>query len=251
MDKLPTERVIQFEGAVNVRDLGGIRTSHGRSTRFGVIYRGDELSGLTASDLFRFESLGIRSVIDLRGDEERTGAPDRFPSNVKPEVLLRGFMPQGSIVMMEGVNKLGADAAQAAQLMRANYARIPFDHVREFRDIMHFIIDYARAPHFVHCSFGKDRTGIVAAFILRALGVHIDDVVADFEMTKVDMEDLDLFDASARPDAIEAVMAAPAEYLLASLDAIDVRHGNFSNYLEQALDFGPPERGALASLLLE
>jgi protein-tyrosine phosphatase len=251
MSRSARERVIQFEGAVNVRDLGGINTLNGRTTRFGVIYRGDGLAGLTDSDLVSFNSLSIRSVIDLRGDDERERAPDRFPIGSKPEVLLRGFMPQGSLVMMEGVNKLGADAAAAAQLMRTNYARIPFEHTREFRDIMHFIIDHAKAPHFVHCSFGKDRTGIVAAFILRALDVHIDDVVADFEMTKVDMQALDLFDACARQDAVEAIMAAPAEYVLACLDAIDTRYGDFNAYLDQALDFGQTERDALASLLLE
>jgi protein tyrosine/serine phosphatase len=46
-------------------------------------------------------------------------------------------------------------------------------------------------------------------------------------------------------------MAAPAEYVLACLDAIDTRYGDFNAYLDQALDFGQTERDALASLLLE
>jgi protein tyrosine/serine phosphatase len=74
--------------------------------------------------------------------------------------------------------------------------------------------------------------------------------VVDFEMTKVDMGILKVFDPRAKPDAIEAIMAAPAGYLLASLNAIDERYGEFNSYLDQGLKFGPKERQRLAGLML-
>ncbi|MFT4563795.1 MAG: protein-tyrosine phosphatase [Gammaproteobacteria bacterium] len=250
MNEQLTDRIVRFDGAVNVRDLGGIPVGDGASTRFGVIYRGDGLVGLSDEDLVRFSALGIRSIVDLRGEEERTKAPDRLPVYDPPETYARGFLPQGSIEMFHGVNELGADGAAAFELMRSNYARIPFEHTAEFSDVLHFLLDHDRKPHFIHCSFGKDRTGLVAAFVLLALGVSLDEVVVDFEMTKVEMENLNIFDPRAKPDAIEAIMAAPAEYLLASLDAIDARYGEFNRYLDDALKFGPQERQRLVELML-
>jgi protein-tyrosine phosphatase len=251
VNKRVVDRVIHFDGAENVRDLGGLPTSSGAKTRFGVIYRGSGLARLTDADVENFSGLGVRSIIDLRSDEEREGAPDRLPSRRPPEVFRRRITPQGSIEMMDAVNKKGAGAAAAFELMRSNYARIPFGHSAEFTDIMHFLIEHGRAPHFVHCSYGKDRTGIVVAFILRALGVSVTDVVIDFEMTKAEFIAPDLFDPAARADAIAAIMAAPADYILASLEAIDSRHGDFSAYLKDVLNFGPTEQKALATMLLE
>ncbi|MDA0820853.1 MAG: tyrosine-protein phosphatase [Proteobacteria bacterium] len=245
-----TERAVRFEGAVNVRDLGGIPVGNRAITRFGVIYRGDGLVGLSDADLERFSALGIRSIVDLRSEDERAKAPDRLPLHEPPEIHACGFLPQGSIEMFHGVNELGADGAAAFELMRSNYARIPFEHTAEFSEVLHFLLEHERMPHFIHCSFGKDRTGLVAAFILLALGVSVEEVVVDFEMTKVAMDNLDIFDPRAKPDAIEAIMAAPAGYLLASLNAIDEHYGEFNGYLSRALKFGPQERQRLAELML-
>ncbi|MFT5415933.1 MAG: protein-tyrosine phosphatase [Gammaproteobacteria bacterium] len=250
MNEQRIDRTVRFDGAVNVRDLGGIPVADGATTRFGVIYRGDGLVGLSDQDLERFSALGIRSIVDLRSEDERAKAPDRLPVHEPPEVYARGFLPQGSIEMFHGVNELGADGAAAYELMRSNYARIPFEHTAEFSDVLHYLLESDRQPHFIHCSFGKDRTGLVAAFVLLALGVSVEEVVVDFEMTKVDMGILKVFYPRAKPEAIEAIMAAPAGYLLASLNAIDERYGEFNSYLDLGLKFGPKERQRLAGLML-
>ncbi len=243
-------RQITFDGAKNVRDLGGLPVAGGGATRFGVIYRGDGLSRLSDADVKRLADLGIRSVVDLRYDEERERAPDRFSATHTPKIFCRGFLPRGSVELFKAVNDHGADERTAFELMRTNYARIPFEHAPEFRDVMHYLVSPGAAPHLVHCTSGKDRTGIVVAFVLRALGVQVDDIVTDYEMSNGDFQPVDIFAPTARADAIAVVMAARAEYILASLDAIDARHGSFDRYLEVELGFGRDDRETLAHLML-
>src|SRR3954453_19253311 len=64
-------RWIQLDGAVNMRDLGGLRTTDGRTTRFGRVLRSDNLQDLTPADVRRLVGdLALRHVIDLRSDAE-------------------------------------------------------------------------------------------------------------------------------------------------------------------------------------
>lgn len=251
MSTASDRRNLRFEGAKNVRDLGGLPTADGRRTRHGVIFRADGLSRLTAADVERLAGLGLRTIIDLRYDAERAKAPDRVPAGRPPAFFHRGFMPQGSIEMFRGVNERRCDAGEAFELMRTNYGRIPFEHTAELGDALHHLLEPERAPHLIHCTSGKDRTGILVAFVLRALDVPVAQVVADYELSNIEHQPVDAFAPDARPEAVAVVMAARAEYLLATLDAIDARCGSFTAYAEDYLRFGAGERARLAALMLE
>lgn len=251
MNDSTSDRVIRFEGAKNVRDLGGLSTVSGARTRYGSVYRSDGLSRLTDGDLEVLASLEIHSIIDLRYEEERERAPDRLPPDHSFEVFVRGFLPKGSLEMFDGVNNRGADADAAFKLMRSNYARIPYEHAAEFKDVMHHVIQPSAAPHLIHCTSGKDRTGIVAAFILLAVGVSIAEVVADYELSNGEWQPVDVFGPKANPEAVDMVMSARTEYIVAAIEAIDCQSGSFDAYLRDYLAFEAPERGRLRTLMLE
>jgi len=244
------QRILRFDGARNVRDLGGLPTRHGGTTRYGVLFRADGLSRLSDADLGRLDELRLRTVIDLRHDEERERAPDRLPSGNPPRVFSRGFYPKGTDALFHAVNIRGVGADEAAALMCANYAVMPFEHAAEFSDVMHHIISAGSAPHLFHCASGKDRTGLLAAFVLLALEVSREAVFEDYLLSNGDWQPIDLFGGKASREAIAAVMAAPSSYLESALDAIDARYGSFEEYLSQSLGFGKAERAALASLML-
>ncbi|MEQ8661959.1 MAG: tyrosine-protein phosphatase [Gammaproteobacteria bacterium] len=250
MNHTPNARFIHFEGARNVRDLGGLAAADG-VVRRRRLYRADGLSRLTERDLETFAGLGVRTIVDLRYDEERTRAPDRLPAGQDVRVVNRGFLPQGSLEMFEGVNRRRCDAAEAFELMRRNYARIPFEHAAEFADVLHELLTPDAAAHLVHCTSGKDRTGIAIALALRALGVSVADVVADYELSNLEHQPVDVFEGNAQPEAVAVIMAARPEYLLASLEAIDHEYGSIERYLERALGFGATERRALAASLID
>jgi protein-tyrosine phosphatase len=244
-------RILEFDGPRNVRDLGGLSTGDGRTTRFGVLYRADGLSRLSDRDLERLAALGLRTIIDLRYDEERARAPDRLPTVSPPALLHCGFMPQGSVEMFKGVNDRRCSAEEAFDLMRRNYARIPFEHTAEFGAAMHHLLEPDHAPQLIHCTSGKDRTGILVALILRALDVPQDEVVTDYALSNVEHQPVDAFSRHAQPGAIEIVMAAHPDYIRASLTAIEERCGSFETYAEDYLRFGARERERLAALMLE
>src|SRR5690348_727988 len=64
-------RWIPLDGAVNVRDLGGLPTATGHTTRFGRVLRSDNLQGLSPADVATLTGeLSLTDVIDLRSDAE-------------------------------------------------------------------------------------------------------------------------------------------------------------------------------------
>ena len=174
------QRILRFDGARNVRDLGGLPTRHGATSRFGVGLRADGLSRLSEQDLTRLAALRLRTIIDLSYDEERERAPDRVSADNPPGFYFRGFYPKGTDALFHAVNIRGVGAEEAAALMCANYARMPFEHVAEFRDVMHHIISPDSAPHLVHCTSSKDRTGLPDHRRASARAPRLDDVGATF-----------------------------------------------------------------------
>ena len=127
---------------------------------------------------------------------------------------------------------------------------MPFNHARSFAEVMQRVVTPDTAPHLIHCTSGKDRTGLAAAFLLLSLGVPRDAVIADYELSNGDWQPIELFTPTARADAIAAVMAAHADYLLAALNAIDERCGSFDAYLDDVLGFDHHARATLAELML-
>ena len=85
------KRVVHFEGAKNVRDLGGHPARSGAFTQYGRVFRGDGLSRLTDLDLTVLANLNSGWIIDLRDAAEIERAPDRLPVENPPKYSVLGF----------------------------------------------------------------------------------------------------------------------------------------------------------------
>jgi len=156
-----TPRWIHVEGATNVRDLGGWPLADGNGmVRQGLIYRGSELNiRLPVGDdslAYMKNELGIRTDLDFRGSSE-TASPALDEANV--DWVNIPIDPYGSI----------AEESMA----------------EPYRAIFEVLATADRYPIYLHCVGGADRAGTVALLINGLLGVSIDDLITDYELTSL------------------------------------------------------------------
>ena len=217
----PPDRWVPLGGALNFRDIGGYLTTTGARVRWRRIFRSDALDDLTGGDrAVLTERLGLRTVLDLRCDVEGT-----------PGALWAAGRIELPLVDVENAHVLFASAA-ALEDVYLNILRTRADAMRL---AVQAIVE-AEHPLVVHCTAGKDRTGLVAAVLLGALGVGDDDIVRDYALTATVLPDL-LARLRRRPGVVlppHAELAGP-EAMRAVLRALRQAHGSMLGYV---LDIG-------------
>ena len=223
------DRHVPLDGGSNMRDLGGLPLKGGGNVRRGVVYRSAGLHELTPGDGEKLVSLGIRSVVDLRSERERTFAPSRLPDS-----LLVVAPGDGNAGMVPGHRRRPdpVTEADARRMMREGNRTYPERLAAAVSATFSAIAETEGALLF-HCTAGKDRTGFVAATILLSAGVDREAVVEDYLMTN------EIWDRKSAPAmsrlplaARDAVFSARAEYLEAALEAMEKAHGSLQDYLD-------------------
>jgi protein-tyrosine phosphatase len=163
-------RSVTWGGLHNARDLGGI-VAGPSTTRFGRFYRAPRLDDLGRDGFRQMEAAGVRSIVDLRNDNEVE--PLELPDTIR-----RHHHP------IEDHSDAEFMAAWSEHLSSPlyyadNLERWPAKIVGVFRA-------FAQAPAggiVFHCSAGRDRTGLVAALLLQLVGVRNDAIVDDYEIS--------------------------------------------------------------------
>jgi protein tyrosine/serine phosphatase len=177
---------IELEGAANVRDLGGLPTIDGRTTRAGVLLRADNLQGLTAADVQRLTGeIGIRTVVDLRttGELHLEGDGPLRATEVRHHhlSLLPEIEDEPDEVEAEGAVPHRTDRAGSSRTdMTGYYVGYVEDVPANLARALQVLADPETGPALVHCAAGKDRTGVVVALALSLAGVRREAVVADY-----------------------------------------------------------------------
>jgi protein-tyrosine phosphatase len=249
-------RVIVLQGQGNFRDLGGYEAADGRHVKWGMIYRSGELSHLTDADYRRLTTLDIRTIYDLRDQSERASQPTVWDAGpVSAFVSAKTEAVSGTLSSLSDPK---FDAARARAALADFYARMPSLYAPEYRAIVHELLD-GHAPLLLHCTAGKDRSGVASALILAALGVPRATIVHDYELTD------QLLKPSAEPpktefmrrfqtlpaDVQRAMMSADPTYIGAAFQSIDVHYGSLQEYFSTELSLGPGEIKRLQSLYLQ
>ncbi len=211
-------------GAVNFRDVGGLRAG-AAWTRDGVLYRSGNLARLDDAGVRALGALGIRRIIDLRADDEVLHAPSRIAGLDITTQRVPLFL--GSVASFFE-DDIGLDEM---------YRRLVADASSGVVEVVRGIV--TDQPVLVHCTVGKDRTGVTVAVTLAAAGVDEDDVVADYARTERLLparRNRRIVQAlrSAHPDAVHVVDLAtrsPAPVMRALLDSIRDQYGSSAEYL--------------------
>jgi protein-tyrosine phosphatase len=170
------ERHLDWEGCVNVRDLGGLRTRDGGRIRRGAIVRGDALDRLSAAGWAALEDHGIRTVIDLRNDDEL--AEDLAP---RPRGLTTLHLPLDGVEDVE----FWKDWHDRPEFGTPLYYRPFLDHFPQRTAAV--ITAIARAEPggvAVHCGIGRDRTGLITILLLALAGADAEEIAADYALSE-------------------------------------------------------------------
>jgi protein tyrosine/serine phosphatase len=197
------DRILNWEACNNIRDLGGLKTSDGRLTRFGAVIRSDTPGRLTPSGWEALYAYGVRTIISLRTLGVAEPEPDITPPYADIAVIAapiedlsdREFVQQWVQTNFWGTPLYYADALQ----------RWPAQHAAVVSAV-------ARAQPggvLFHCIRGHDRTGIIALVLLGLAGVLPDEIAADYALSPDSFRDelLALHNSSV-PAAIRATLSA-------------------------------------------
>ncbi|MBB6100129.1 protein-tyrosine phosphatase [Deinobacterium chartae] len=172
-----TTRRLALEGSLNIRELGGHRTLSGQRVRPQRLLRGDSLHRLTPEAQQQLLEYGLTTVLDLRQPDELQQAPSVFAQHGRVTYL---NLPLFAALAPE---QLG----QGNQDLPALYC-LTLDHCHAA--IRRALTEIERADGTVlfHCAVGKDRTGLLAALLLGALGVSEQDIIADYAVSARNLE---------------------------------------------------------------
>ncbi|MGC1214242.1 MAG: tyrosine-protein phosphatase [Micromonospora sp.] len=231
------DREVNWEGFCNARDLGGLPTRDGRWTRRGALIRSGDLRFVTAAGWRAAYDAGVRTVIDLRNDDEvrpahgpgltaLAGSAQFAPEASGP------FVPTGMTrvqVPLDGVEDTGF-----WRYLNDNRLNGTPLYYRPFLDrkpdrCAAAVTAVARAQPggiVFHCGAGRDRTGLLALLLLSLAGVEPEHIAADYELSTSALARL--FTALDQPDqgpALARILADKGttvrEAMLATCDGLD------------------------------
>ncbi|MGY1741319.1 MULTISPECIES: tyrosine-protein phosphatase [unclassified Blastococcus] len=272
-DPVRTDRWLTLDGTTNTRDLGGLPTLDGGTTRHGRVLRSDNLQTLSADDVRRLVGeLGLREVVDLRSTAEVL-LEGRGPLRAVPEVTHRHFslLPERGhhtdVFAVEEAEAPELPGGWLESLLPRQVAEQDEDEPPAVRSYLGYLdhrpenvvgalraLAAAEGASVVHCAAGKDRTGVIVAFSLAVAGVPHEEIVADYAMTADVIEALVAKLASSptyRGDMDHSDLARHtprADTMARVLDLLDERHGGPAGWLT-AHGFGPAEQAALRARL--
>ncbi len=220
------DRHIALEGAVNFRDLGGYETADGHHIAWRTLFRADGLSRLTPPDRAVIRQLGIATVIDLRTSAELDAG--RFPVEEIPV----GFH---HVPLLDTVPD--PDAFELTPgMLAAQYETIARDAAPQIGRILGIVATQASHPVIVHCTAGKDRTGVLVAVLLGLLGVPDETIVEDYALSAGAMAALRRKLIERHPEGAEVIeradevfSAAPAN-ITNLLAVLRDRYGSIAAY---------------------
>ncbi|MDR1982078.1 MAG: tyrosine-protein phosphatase [Tannerellaceae bacterium] len=249
-------RTIRMDSVQNLRDIGGYYSTRNRSTRWGLIYRSDKIGAISDWDSVRLHNLGIKTIIDLRTEEEVEASPIGYTKasivhipvsygNVK-EIM--GRIARGRIRKGDGV-----------LFMQDLYLQYVTNNSRQFAKALNVFLEKENYPILFCCSLGKDRTGFLSALLLSILDVPEETIFKDYVESNdnIDLKRYEYIIKQLNPEVQEDAQETLTVLLTANESILDLAlrkikkdYGSMDKYLTKELDLTEKQQSQLKDMLL-
>ncbi len=241
----------------NLRDVGGVVTADGSMVRRGQLFRGGYLSELTADELATLTDLGLQTIVDLRRPAEVEMRPNPELTGVT-QIPVSVSIDDNEFAVIAANITDPTMGERALGIAEEYYRQAVVSRLEVYRIAVGIAVEDRHRPLLFHCTAGKDRTGIVAALLLKMLGVADDIVIADYVLTnevrrewfairelqhreqiaahrEIDIDDVD--DDHLRTS--RAVFLAHPEYIRATLASVVENFRDWDTFAERGLGLDP------------
>ena len=244
------ERHLHVRGTYNVRDVGGYKTTGGGQTKWRTLFRADSLHRLDGDAQAELLAHGIQTIVDLRHGGEIVEAPNVFAGS--------GDVTYVQAPLLEDpASRTSEDAARAPRTLGDTYRFALETRGAVFASILRRFLEADGLPALVHCTAGKDRTGLVIALALGAVGVDDATIAEDYALSSHYLVGAYFDDARERAlrrgipwETYRANLVCPAPLMLETLESTRARHGSVADYLLEC-GFSAAEQDALRERLTE
>jgi protein-tyrosine phosphatase len=232
-------RDLVWDGCLNVRELGGLPTQDGGETRFGAVVRADSIRQLSDDGWQALVDHGVRTVVDLRNEDEWEGDP---PAELPVGVVHVPFL-SSTAADREAIEEEIEAAVVAAPDASTSTRDVYLVFLERFRgNVAAAVRAVATAPDgcvVIHCVGGKDRTGLLAAFLLHLAGVADEEIAADYSLSEERLRPRHerWFAAATSDEELERlrrIARTPAASMVGVFTELERRYGGVEEYLREA-----------------
>jgi protein-tyrosine phosphatase len=228
-------RALTWDGCVNVRDLGGLPTEDGAVTRFGRVVRADSVRGLTDAGWEALLGHGVSRIVDLRWTDELAEDEAREVPVEVVHVELLGERDGAFAEIDRRQRRLGDPAVRR----RTGYSGFVEAFPGNFAAAVTAVGQAPDGAVVVHCAGGVDRTGLVAAFLLRLAGVGFEEIGLDYAESERNWAPyirtwIDEATDEEEREFRQMLSRCPPEAITGVLEEVEARHGGVAAYLSEA-----------------
>ncbi|MGY3777993.1 tyrosine-protein phosphatase [Isobaculum melis] len=272
-----SERVLQLNQAINVRDMGGYETEDGKFTKWGLLYRGDQLSKLDQEDIALLEKMNIKTIVDYRSNHERNINPNREIETVNKTVHCD---PQSSF-SEAAANAVDLNEENVKLVRQLEEGKVDPKYINgkgenvinDYRSLitseaakiayskfLKTCADTENPPLIHHCRGGKDRTGMGSLFLLMLLGVKEEEIIEDYILTGIIRKERnqlkyelyqELTDNENYLAYLMAMIETRKEFIQAAIDRIKELYPATDDYFIQHFDLTAAEIQKMRDFYLE
>jgi protein-tyrosine phosphatase len=260
-----SDRILAFEGVENFRDYGDYAAGGGGGKGWAIgrgrLLRSGHHARATDADPARLEELEVEVLVDLRRRAERTVQPNRLPPGFRGRIIESGDTDEGEAPHVTFLRTTDLTEESVRGFMLETYRGLAFEprHVDLFSRYFQALAQ-SQGAVLIHCAAGKDRTGVLAALTHALLGVHSDDLMADYLLTneaaRLDARAPEIAEVIARtygrePSlvAVRAFLGVEPGFLQAAFAEIQARYGSVETYLDDVLGVDSDLRDRIADRL--